>query len=61
VTAARVSRVGTSPAQAITTSGSPPSLLAQGQMPAPAVQWRAADSMSSHCHSDCLPAMIRLM
>jgi hypothetical protein len=40
VTAASVSSVGTSPAQAITTSGSPSSLLAQCQMPAPAVQWR---------------------
>ena len=33
VTAASVSSVGTSPAQAITTSGSPASLLAQCQMP----------------------------
>ena len=38
-TAARVSSVGTSPQQAITTSGSPPwSLLAHSQMPSPAVQ-----------------------
>ena len=37
--AARVSSVGTSPAQAITTSGSPPqSLLAHSQIPMPAVQ-----------------------
>ena len=37
-TAASVSSVGTSPAQAITTSGSPPSsLLAHRQMPMPAV------------------------
>ena len=35
-TAARVSSVGTSPQQAITTSGSPPlSLLAHSQMPMP--------------------------
>ena len=38
-TAASVSSVGTSPQQAITTSGSPPrSLLAHSQMPMPAVQ-----------------------
>ena len=38
-TAASVSSVGTSPPQAITTSGSPPrSLLAHSQMPMPAVQ-----------------------
>ena len=37
VTAARVSRVGTSPQQAITTSGSEPrSLLAHSQIPSPA-------------------------
>src|SRR5579872_1619161 len=60
VTAASASSVGTLPAQAMTTSGSPASLLAHCQMPIPAAQWRAADSMSSHCHSICLPAMIRL-
>src|SRR5512135_2654775 len=38
-TAARVSSVGTSPQQTITTSGSPPwSLLAHSQMPMPAAQ-----------------------
>jgi hypothetical protein len=38
-TAARVSSVGTSPQQAMTTSGSPPrSLLAHSQIPIPAVQ-----------------------
>ena len=45
-TAARVSIVGTSPAQAITTSGScPASLLAHGHSPAPAAQCRTAASM----------------
>jgi len=44
--AANVSMVGTSPAQASTTSGSSPSsLLAQGQMPAPWVQCRIASSI----------------
>ena len=54
-TAASVSRVGTSPAQAITTSGSlPPSLLAHSQMPMPAVQ----------CFSACVhvePLQLRLL
>lgn len=55
--AARVSIVGTSPAQARTTSGSPPaSLLAHGQMPMPAVQCLIAASMSSHCGEGCFPA-----
>ncbi len=45
-TAASVSSVGMSPAQASTTSGSPPSsLLAQSQMPMPRVQWRIASSI----------------
>src|SRR6516165_11388571 len=40
-TAASVSKVGTSPAQAITTSGSTPrSLLAHSQMPRPSVLYR---------------------
>src|SRR3984893_13495754 len=58
---ASVSRVGTSPAQATTTSGSPTSLLAHRQIPAPTVQWLTAGSMASHCHSGCLPAMMTLM
>ena len=60
-TAARVSSVGTSPQQAITTSGSAPwSLLAQSQMPTPAVQCAMAASMSSHCDAGCLPATMTL-
>ena len=60
-TAASVSSVGTSPAHAITTSGSPPSsLLAQSQMPMPRSQCRIAASMSSHCGAGCLPATITL-
>ena len=56
-TAARVSIVGTSPQQAITTPGSLPlSLLAHSQMPMPAVQCLMAASMSSHCGAGCLPA-----
>src|SRR5262249_53342761 len=47
-TAARVSKVGTSPQQAITTSGSPPrSLLAHSQMPRPAWQCLTASSIVS--------------
>ena len=58
-TAASVSSVGTSPAQAMTTSGTPPwSLLAQLQMPMPTLQCRTAASMSSHCGAGCLPATI---
>ena len=60
-TAASVSSVGTSPAQAITTSGSlPRSLLAHSQMPIPAVQCLTAASMSSHCGDGCLLATITL-
>ena len=60
-TAARVSRVGVSPQQAITTSGSVfLSLLAQSQMPIPAVQCLIAWSMVSHCGCGCLPATITL-
>ena len=56
-TAASVSIVGTSPQQAITTSGSlPRSLLAHSQMPMPAVQCRMAASISSHWGAGCLPA-----
>ena len=60
-TAASVSSVGTSPQQAITTSGSlPRSLLAHSQMPMPAVQCLIACSMLSHWCSGCLPATITL-
>ena len=60
-TAASVSRVGTSPQQAITTSGSPPlSLLAHSQMPRPAVQCLIAWSMVSHWGAGCLPATTTL-
>src|SRR5215831_13121428 len=56
-TAARVSRVGTSPQQPITTSGSPPrSLLAHSQIPSPASQCLTASFMVSHCGAGCLPA-----
>ena len=59
--AATISRVGMSPAAASTTSGSPPSsLLAQGQIDAPAAQCLMAASMSSHCSCGCLSMTIRL-
>ena len=55
--AASTSRVGVSPQQAITTSGSAPwSLLAHGQMPMPSVQCTTAASMVSHCGMARLPA-----
>ena len=56
--AASTSIVGTSPAQASTTSGSSPSLslLAHSQIPAPRVQCRTAASMSSQSWQGCLPA-----
>ena len=60
-TAASVSSVGTSPQQAMTTSGSPPwSLLAHGQMPMPSVQCLTAASIVSHCGAGCLPAITTL-
>ena len=60
-TAASASRVGTSPALAMTTSGSPPwSLLAQSQIPMPRVQWRIAWSIDSQLGLGCLPATITL-
>ena len=60
-TAASVSNVGTSPQQAITTSGSPPrSLLAHSQMPSPASQCLSASSIVSHCGAGCLPATTTL-
>ena len=56
-TAASVSRVGMSPAQAMTTSGSPSSsLLANSQIPIPRVQWRTASSMDSQFSEGCFPA-----
>src|SRR6185437_13360146 len=58
-TAARISKVGTSPAQASTASGSPPSsLLAHFHTPIPAAQCLTAASISSHCSSGCFPATI---
>jgi len=54
--AAKTSRVGVSPQQAMTTSGSEPwSLLAQSQMPIPSVQCTTASSMLSHWGSACFP------
>ena len=56
-TAARVSRVGVSPQQAITMSGSEYwSLLAHCQMPAPCVQCFTACSIVNHCGRGCLDA-----
>ena len=60
--AASVSRVGTSPQQASTASGSSPSsVLAHPQMPSPRVQWAMASSMVSHWGAGCLPATTTLM
>ena len=60
-TAASVSSVGTSPAQAMTTSGSlPRSLLAHSQIPIPAVQCLTAWSIVSHCGDGCLLATTTL-
>src|SRR6185437_7112245 len=61
--AASTSSVGTSPAQASTTSGPEPSLsvLAHSQIPAPLVQCSTAESMSSQSAIGCLPATITLM
>ena len=57
VTAASVSRVGVSPQQAMTTSGSSPwSLEAQSQIPMPWVQCFTAWSMVSHWGRGCLLA-----
>ncbi len=60
--AARVSRVGTSPAQARTTSGSrvPSSVPAQSQTPRPRAQWTRASSIVSQSKQGCLPATITL-
>ena len=58
--AAIVSSVGTSPAQASTTSGSTPRRCsAQSQTEAPRAQCSAAASMSSHWSSGCLSITIR--
>src|SRR5262245_41033766 len=60
-TAANVSSVGTSPQQAMTTSGSEPlSLEAHSQIPMPAVQCLTAWSIVSHCGAGCLPATTTL-
>jgi hypothetical protein len=61
LTAASVSNVGTSPADAMTTSGTAPrSLLAHSQMPMPAVQCLMAASRSRYCRAGCLPATMTL-
>ena len=62
-TAAMVSSVGTSPAQAMTTSGSLPSgsFDAQSQIPIPASQCFTACSIVNHCGAGCFPATITLM
>ena len=60
VTAASVSRVGVSPQQAITMSGSWPwSVLAHCQMPMPWVQCFTACSMVSHWGRGCLEATMQ--
>jgi hypothetical protein len=60
-TAANVSNVGSPPAQAINTSGASPSWLpAQPQMPRPALQWRTAAFMFSHCGASALPGTMTL-
>jgi hypothetical protein len=57
--AASVSSVGTSPAQASTTSGSlPASVDAHGRMPGPRVQCAMASSMPNRSSTGCLPATI---
>ena len=59
MTAARVSSVGVSPAQASTTSGDAPGSLseeAHSQIPAPRAAWMMASFMFSHCSAGCLPA-----
>ena len=60
--AASVSRVGTSPQQASTTSGSlPSSLLAQSQMPRPRRVCWIASVIVSQFGDGCLPATTTLM
>ena len=59
--AARASTVGTSPQEAMTTSGSwPSSLLARRQMPMPLAQCTIASSMVVNCMCFCLSATITL-
>ncbi len=59
--AARVSSVGTSPAQASTTSGSwPASVEAQSMMPRPRVQWVIASSGPNRSRTGCFPATMTL-
>src|SRR5664279_6619123 len=58
---AHVSMVGTSPAHASTTSGSPPpSLVANFQVDAPREQCSSASSIVSHCSCGCLPQVTML-
>ena len=60
-TAASVSKVGTSPAQAMTTSGLPPGRCwPTPTYRCPRVQCLIADSMSNHCGSGCLPETMTL-
>ena len=59
-TAASVSSVGTSPAQASTTSGSPAALLAHCQIPRPRAQCLIASSMLRYVSAGCLPATTTL-
>ena len=58
--AASVSRVGMSPAQAMTTSGSPSSLLAHSQTEAPRSQWPFADWRSRYWSCGCLSMTMTL-
>jgi hypothetical protein len=61
-TAASDSSVGTSPHEAMTTSGSTPSsLLARRQIPIPLAQCVIASSMVVNCMWSCLSATITLM
>ena len=60
-TAAMVSRAGTSPQQAITTSGEcSPSFPAHSQIPMPAARCRLAALMLRYCGAGCLPALTTL-
>ena len=62
VAAASTSTVGTSPAQASTTSGSSPSrtVPAHSQVPMPRVQWATASSIDNQVGVGCLPATTTL-
>ncbi len=60
-TAAMVSRVGTSPQHAMTTSGTDPaSFEAKSQTPSPRVQCTMASSGESQSCWGCLPATMTL-